>query len=243
MVEEAKMKGIILAGGMGTRLMPCSLVTNKHLLPVYNKPMVYYPLMVLLKAGIKDILIVSGPEHAGHFLNVLRSGKEFGVKFSYAIQEKAGGIAEALGIAEEFAEGESIAVILGDNIFEDRFDFSDFKEGGRIYVKEVSDPRRFGVVEFDGDRVTNIVEKPENPKTNYAVTGLFLYDNKVFDIIKTLKPSGRGELEITDVNNKYINDGKLDAKMVENFWSDAGTFESLHKASVYVKSKSNKFEF
>ncbi|RMF54315.1 spore coat protein [Candidatus Woesearchaeota archaeon] len=236
------MKGVVLAGGTGSRLMPCTKVTNKHLLPVYNKPMIYYPLQTLIDAGIKEILIVSGPGHAGHFLNLLGSGSEFGVKFTYEIQEEAGGIAQALGLAEDFADNEAVAVILGDNVFEDNFkeEIQSFKKGAKIFIKEVPDPHRFGVVELEGDKVIGIEEKPKNPKSNYCVTGLYIYDNEVFDVIKTLKPSERGELEITDVNNHYIDKGKMTAVKVKGFWSDAGTFDSLLRASILVKQKLNK---
>lgn len=231
------MKGIILAGGTGSRMMPLTKVTNKHLLPVYNKPMIYYPLYTLIKAGIKEILIVSGPGHAGHFVNLLGSGKSFGVKLSYEIQDEAGGIAQALGLAEDFADNEKIAVILGDNIYEDNFDFSDFKDGARIYLKEVPDAHRFGVAEVKKGKVISIEEKPKKPKSNLAVTGLYIYENDVFKIIKTLKPSARGELEITDVNNAYIERGAMTAKVLKGFWSDAGTFESLHRACRLVREK------
>jgi len=230
------MKGVILAGGTGSRLMPLTKVTNKHLLPVYNKPMIYYPLQTLIDMGIKEILIVSGPGHAGHFVNLLGSGRKFGVKFSYEIQDEAGGIAQALGLAEDFADEESVCVVLGDNIFEDKIDVSDFKEGARIYLKKVQNASRFGVAEIDkNEKVLSIEEKPEKPKSNLAVTGLYIYDNEIFKIIKTLKPSARGELEITDVNNTYIKKGKMDAKILDGFWSDAGTFESLFRASELIR--------
>jgi len=232
------MKGVILAGGTGSRLMPLTKVTNKHLLPVYNKPMIYYPLQTLIDMGIKEILIVSGPGHAGHFVNLLGSGRKFGVKFSYEIQDEAGGIAQALGLAEDFADEESVCVVLGDNIFEDKIDVSDFKEGARIYLKKVQNASRFGVAEIDkNEKVLSIEEKPEKPKSNLAVTGLYIYDNEIFKIIKTLKPSARGELEITDVNNTYIKKGKMDAKILDGFWSDAGTFESLFRASELIRKK------
>ncbi|MFA5125787.1 MAG: sugar phosphate nucleotidyltransferase [archaeon] len=231
------MKGIILAGGTGSRLLPLTKVTNKHLLPVYDKPMIYYPIKTLIDMGIKEILIVSGSGHAGHFLNLLGSGKEFSVKFSYAIQEEAGGIAQALGLAEDFADQDNIAVILGDNIFEDKFDLSDYKKGAINFLKEVSDPQRFGVAELKGDKVISIEEKPVQPKSNFAVTGLYVYDKDVFNIIKNLKPSKRGELEITDVNNAYLKKDQLVAKFVSGYWSDAGTFESLIRASNLVRSK------
>ena len=233
------MKGVILAGGSGSRLYPLTKVTNKHLLPVYDKPMIYYPLQTLIDAGISDILIVSGRGHAGHFLELLGSGTEFGARLTYEIQEEAGGIAQALKLAEDFAKGEAIAVILGDNIFEDSFkkEFNDFKGGAEIFLKEVPDAKRFGVARIEGKSVILIEEKPTDPKSNYAVTGLYLYDNDVFEIISTLKPSDRGELEITDANNLYIEDGKMSFSMVEGFWSDAGTFESLFRASELVKNK------
>ena len=232
------MKGAILAGGTGSRLMPLTKVTNKHLLPVYNKPMIYYPLQTLMDMGIKEILIVSGPGHAGHFVNLLGSGRKFGVSLSYEIQDEAGGIAQALSLAEDFADKEPICVILGDNVFEDKIDISDFKEGARIYLKKVQDATRFGVAEINKKgKVLSIEEKPKNPKSNLAVSGLYIYDNEVFEIIKTLKPSARGELEITDINNAYIKKGKMDAKILEGFWSDAGTFESLFRASQLIRKK------
>lgn len=229
------MKGIILAGGSGSRLHPLTKVTNKHLLPIYDKPMIYYPLQTLLSAGIKDILIISGPGHAGDFVNLLGSGKEFGIKLNYEIQDEAGGIAQALGLAEDFANNESICVILGDNIYEDKLDISNFKEGARIFLKEVTNPQRFGVAEVRDEKVIGIEEKPKVPKSNLVVTGLYIFDSKVFDIIKTLKPSSRGELEITDVNNYYVKEGKIDVKILKGYWSDAGTFESLFRASKLVK--------
>lgn len=232
------MKGVILAGGTGSRLFPLTKVTNKHLLPVYNSPMIYYPLNTLISAGIKEILIVSGPGHAGHFVNLLGSGKEFGIKLSYEVQDEPGGIAQALGIAEDFADDEAVCVILGDNIFEEIPDLSDYKEGGMVFLKQVQDAHRFGVAELDENgKVIGIEEKPAEPKTNYAVTGLYVYDSEVFSIIKSLKPSARGELEITDVNNHYIKKGKMRSHLIEGFWSDAGTFESLYKASELVRSK------
>ncbi len=232
------MKGVICAGGHGTRMMPCTKVTNKHLLNVYNKPMIYYPLQTLIDAGCTEILIISGPGHAGDFLNLLGSGKEFGVKLSYAMQEEAGGIAAALALAEDFADNEQIAVILGDNIYEDTFDLSDFKEGARIHLKEVEDPERFGVAEVDDtNKVLSIEEKPSQPKSNLCVTGLYVYDKDVFNIIKTIKPSGRGELEITDVNNEYLKRGNLEGRTVSGYWTDAGTFESCFRASELIRKK------
>lgn len=234
---KVPMKGIILAGGTGSRLYPLTKVTNKHLLPVYDKPMIYYPLQTLIAAGIKDIMIVSGRGHVGHFLELLGSGKEFGVRLTYEIQEGAGGIAEALGLAESWAGTDNVAVILGDNIFQDdiRKDVESFEGGAKIFLKEVTDAHRFGVAEVKGNRVLGIEEKPKKPKSNLAVTGLYLYDAGVFEVIKTLKPSGRGELEITDVNNAYIRRGAMEFSVLKGFWSDAGTFESLLRASVMVR--------
>ena len=236
------MKGIILAGGKGSRMFPLTKVTNKHLLPVYNKPMIYYPIKTLKSAGIKDILIVSGRHHAGHFLELLGRGEDQGLNFTYAIQEKEGGIAEALALAEGFAKGDSVAVILGDNIYEDNFEqeIRSFEKGARIFLKQVKDPQRFGVAELQGDKVIDIQEKPKLPKTDYAVTGLYIYDGRVFEIIKTLEYSDRGELEITDVNNTYIRSGEMDARFVKGFWSDAGTFKSLHYSSTFIKEKELK---
>jgi glucose-1-phosphate thymidylyltransferase len=233
------MKGVILAGGKGARMLPLTRVTNKHLLPVYDKPMIYYPIQTLKSAGISDILIVSGRHHAGHFLELLGRGEELGLKLSYTIQEQEGGIAEALALARDFAGGDDITAILGDNIFEDEFEeeVSSFRGGARIFLKEVTDPERFGVAELDGQRVLNIEEKPQKPKSNFAVTGLYIYDRTVFDKIKRLKPSGRGELEITDVNNAYIEAGNMDARIVKGFWSDAGTFESLYTSSRFIRQK------
>ena len=231
------MKGVILAGGTGSRLYPLTKVTNKHLLPVYDKPMIYYPMETLINAGIKDIMIVSGRGHAGHFLELLGSGVDYGVHFTYEIQEKAGGIAQALSLAEDFVDGDSVTVILGDNIFQDNIekDVANFNGGARIFLKEVTDTHRFGVAELKGEKVIGIEEKPKVPKTNFAVTGLYIYDSDVFDAIKTLKPSGRGELEITDVNNYYISKGAMEYGVLEGFWSDAGTFESLLRAGMLVQ--------
>jgi glucose-1-phosphate thymidylyltransferase len=234
------MKGIILAGGLGTRLYPLTKITNKHLLPIYKEPMVYYPLRTLVDAGIKDIMIVTGGNHAGDFLRLLGNGDEFGLKgINYAYQEKEGGIAEALSLAEHFAEGEKIVVILGDNIIEKSIAqeveaFALQKEGARILIKEVDNPHRFGVVELEGDKVVGIIEKPKEPKTNFAVTGIYMYDSMVFDMIKGLEPSQRGELEITDVNNMYLKKGLLSYSKLNGWWTDAGTFDSLLKASNLV---------
>jgi len=231
------MKGIILAGGTGSRLLPLTKVTNKHLLPVYDKPMIYYPLQTLIHAGITEIMIVSGRGHAGHFLELLGSGMEFGVSLTYEIQETAGGIAQALGLAAGWADGEDVAVILGDNIFQDtvKADISSFRKGAKIFLKEVEDAHRFGVAELGKDRVISIEEKPQFPKSKFAVTGLYLYDCDVFSIIRTLKPSGRGELEITDVNNAYLTKNMMQYAILKGFWSDAGTFESLLRAGLLVQ--------
>jgi glucose-1-phosphate thymidylyltransferase len=234
------MKGVILAGGMGTRLFPLTKVTNKHLLPVYDKPMIYYPIQCLVNAGIDDILIVTGGNDAGDFLRLLGNGKEFGLKdISYTYQEGHGGIADALHLAEHFAEGDRVVVILGDNIIERNIRasveaFSRQKAGARILLKQVSDPQRFGCPVFEGKRIVAIEEKPRQPKSDFAVVGIYLYDDRVFDIIRTLAPSGRGELEITDVNNAYLKAGLLEHDTLDGWWSDAGTFESLHNVSNLV---------
>jgi len=234
------MKGIILAGGLGTRLSPLTRITNKHLLPIYNKPMIYYPIETLINAGITDIMIVTGGSYAGDFLRLLGNGKEFGLKhMNYTYQEGEGGIADALSLAEYFADGEKICVVLGDNIIERNIrkavkDFESQTEGAKILLKEVPDPERFGVAYMQDDRVVEIVEKPKKPKSNLAVIGIYMYDARVFDIIKTLKPSDRGELEITDVNNAYIKDGKMTWEILKGWWTDAGTFESLLRANILV---------
>jgi len=231
------MKGVVLAGGTGSRMKPLTNVTNKHLLPVYNKPMIEYPLDTLVKAGIKDILVVSGREHAGRLFDYLGSGRERGINLMYEQQDEAGGIAQALGLAKSFVGRDNLAVILGDNIFEDVFDFSSFDRGAMIFLKEVSNPQRFGVAKLDRRRVIGIEEKPEKPATNYAVTGLYLYDPTVFGIIETLRLLVGGELEITDVNNKYIDMGKMSYKFVKGRWTDAGTFPSLLRAHLYAARK------
>jgi len=234
------MKGIILAGGLGTRLYPLTKVTNKHLLPVHDKPMIYFPIQTLINAGIDDILIVTGGNNAGDFLRLLGNGKEFGLKhINYTYQEGEGGIAEALRLAEFFASGEKICVVLGDNIIEKNIrkavdNFRRQKEGAKILLKEVPDPQRFGVAELKGDRIVRIEEKPKKPKSQYAVIGIYLFDQEVFNIIKTLKPSDRGELEITDVNNAYIENGLMTWDILEGWWTDAGTFESLLRANQLV---------
>ncbi len=238
------MKGVILAGGTGSRLYPLTKVTNKHLLPVYDKPMIYYPIQTLINAGIKEIMIVSGRGHAGHFLELLGSGADLGVKFTYEIQEEAGGIAQALSLAERFADEDDVAVILGDNIFQDNIkeDVSNFTGGAKIFLKEVSDAHRFGVAELNGDKVIGIQEKPRDPKSNLAVTGLYIYSNSVFKVVKDLKPSARGELEITDVNNYFVNNGTMEYRILDGFWSDAGTFESLLRAGVLIQKHSKNME-
>ena len=234
------MKGIVLAGGLGKRLYPLTRVSNKHLLPVYNKPMVYYPIQTLVDAGITDILIVTGGTHAGEFLRLLGNGKEFGLKhINYTYQEGEGGIAEALKLAEHFSGGDKIVVILGDNIIEKDIkkpvqDFIKQPKGARILLKKVEDPERFGVAEFRGKKIVSIEEKPKKPKSDYAVTGIYMYDSEVFDIIKKLKPSGRGELEITDANNAYLKRGELEYSMLEGWWTDSGTFESLLNANMLI---------
>ncbi len=236
------MKGVVLAGGLGSRLYPLTKVTNKHLLPVYDKPMIYYPIQCLLNAGVSDILIVTGGNSAGHFLQLLGNGSEFGLKaINYTYQQGEGGIADALRLAEHFAEGESICVILGDNIIEGNIkraadDFRAQPRGAKILLKEVPDPERFGVATVEDGKVRRIVEKPKEPESNLAVVGIYMYDAHVFDIIKTLKPSGRGELEITDVNNSYIREGTMTAGVLEGWWTDAGTFESLLRANNLVAS-------
>ncbi|MFA6908630.1 MAG: sugar phosphate nucleotidyltransferase [Patescibacteria group bacterium] len=231
------MKGVILAGGNATRLRPLTRVTNKHLLPVYNKPMIFYPIQTLAKAGIKDVLLVMGGSNPGDFVRLLGNGKEFGLReIHYTFQEGAGGIAEALSLAEDFADKEKIMVILGDNILEDDVsgavqDFEKQKEGAKIFLKEVSKPQSYGVVELSGDKVVNIIEKPQNPPTNLAVVGLYLYDSNVFEIAKGLKPSARGELEITDVNNHYIKKGAMTYQVLTGWWGDGGeSFDSLLEA-------------
>jgi len=236
------MKGVILAGGLGTRLHPLTKITNKHLLPIYDRPMIYYPLQTLVNAGIDDILLVTGGNNAGDFLKLLGNGKEFGLKhLNYTYQEGEGGIAEALGLAEYFSEEDSVIVILGDNIIEKSIKTAveNFKQqggGAKILLKEVEDPQRFGVAELDGEKVVNIVEKPKQPKSNLIVIGVYMYDSEVFDIIKTLKPSGRDELEITDVNNRYIQDNKMTFEVLDGWWTDAGTFESLYRANSLAAS-------
>jgi glucose-1-phosphate thymidylyltransferase len=241
------MKGVVLAGGTGSRLNPLTRVTNKHLLPVYDKPMVYYPIQTLVNAGIHEILLVTGGKNAGDFLRLLGNGRQFGLKhLNYTYQDGEGGIAEALGLAEYFASGQEICVVLGDNIIENNIcqaveAFKKQKEGAKVLLKEVADAHRFGVAEIQGERVVGIEEKPTAPKSNYAVIGVYLYDSTVFQKIRRLKPSGRGELEITDVNNFYIKEDKLSYEILDGWWTDAGTFESLLRANKLVaKTGANK---
>ena len=234
------LKGVILAGGLGKRLYPLTKITNKHLLPVYCKPMIYYPIQTLVDAGIKDILIVTGGTHAGEFLRLLGDGAQFGLKqINYTYQEGEGGIADALRLAEHFADKSKIVVILGDNIVEKSIkaavdDFRKQPKGARILLKKVADPERFGVAELKGKKLVSIEEKPKKPKSDYAVTGIYMYDNQVFDIAKTLKPSRRGELEITDVNNAYLAKSELTYSVLEGWWTDSGTFDSLLRANNLV---------
>lgn len=241
------MKGVILAGGLGTRMLPCTAVTNKHLLPVHDKPMIYYPLQTLINAGIKDILVVAGGHFAGDFLRLLGNGERFGLKHvNYSYQEGEGGIADALSLAEYFANGEPICVILGDNLIEGNIlksanAFRQQGRGARILLKEVDDAQRFGVAEVSGNKITRIVEKPKQPKSNLAVTGIYFYDSQVFEFIKGLSPSERGELEITDVNNLYLDQASLEYDVLEGWWTDAGTFDSLRRATNLVaESGANK---
>ncbi|CAH1193308.1 Glucose-1-phosphate thymidylyltransferase [Paenibacillus plantiphilus] len=230
------MKGIILAGGTGSRLFPLTKVTNKHLLPVGKYPMIYHAIDKLKEAGLTDILIVTGKDHMGAVVNLLGSGAEFGVTFTYKVQDSAGGIAEALGLAENFVNGERMVVILGDNVFEDQIslyvnNFNKQLAGAKILIKEVPDPQRYGVTDLVNGKVVSIEEKPKIPKSNFAVTGIYMYDNRVFDIIRTLTPSGRGELEITDVNNVYIRANELTYDILQGWWTDAGTHVSLAHAN------------
>ncbi len=237
------MKGVILAGGLGTRLYPLTKITNKHLLPVYDRPMIYYPIEALVTAGITDIIIVTGGKKSGDFLSLLGNGSDFGLKhLNYTYQKGEGGIAEALGLCEHWASGEDICVILGDNIIENNIaravrDFRAQQGGAKIMLKEVDDPERFGVAELRGEKVVAIEEKPKHPRSNLAVIGIYMYDARVFEVIKTLEPSDRGELEITDVNNWYIRDGSMTYEVLAGWWTDAGTFDSLRKASNLVAER------
>jgi glucose-1-phosphate thymidylyltransferase len=238
-------KGVILAGGTASRLRPLTNVTNKHLLPVGRKPMIYYPIEKMTGAGIEDILIVTGVDHMGDVVGLLGSGKNFKCRFTYKVQDQAGGIAQALSLAEDFSNGVPVAVILGDNIFEDSMKpylekYLKQRKGAHILLKPVKDPQRFGVAEVKGDKVISIEEKPKNPKSDLSVTGIYFYDGEVFDIIRTLKPSGRGELEITDVNNEYIRRGLMSWSRMDGWWSDAGTFESLSHVQKLVEDNPPK---
>lgn len=243
------MKGVVLAGGLGTRLRPLTSVTNKHLLPVYDRPMIYYPIQTLVNAGITDIMIVTGGNSAGDFLRLLGNGKAFGLKhLNYTYQEGEGGIAEALSLVEHFASGEPVCVVLGDNIIEGNITdavraYRHQGGGAKIILKKVPDPHRFGVPELDGPRVVRIEEKPGSPKSEFAVIGIYMYDGNVYDIIRTLEPSGRGELEITDVNNAYIERDEMTWEELEGWWTDAGTFESLlHASNLVAETGANKLE-
>jgi len=234
------MKGIILAGGSGTRLRPLTKVTSKQLLPIYNKPMIFYPLETLLTAGVKDILVIVAPDHAGDFLKLMGSGNELGCKFTYEIQDKPEGLAQAFLIGKNFIGGDNVTLILGDNLFEDNFTeaISSFQSGARVFAKQVSDPERFGVVEFDSqNKAISIEEKPTSPKSNFAVTGLYIYDNTVVQKAASLAPSPRGEIEITDLNNLYLKEEKLDVAQVNGRWMDTGTFESLHEAILFARER------
>lgn len=234
------MKGIVLAGGRATRLRPLTKITSKQLLPVYNKPMIFYPLETLLRAGIKDILIIMAPDYAGHFLNLLGSGKDFNARFSYEIQDEPRGLADAFIVGENFIGDDNVTMILGDNIFD--YDFSEsiatFEKGGKVFAKQVHDPERFGVVEFDEQKnVVSIEEKPQSPKSDYAVVGIYIYDNNVIQYAKNLQPSARGEIEITDINNVYREKGELKVELINGIWEDAGTFDSLLAANNYWAKK------
>lgn len=234
-----------MGGGTGSRLMPLTKVINKNILAIYDKPLIYYPIITLRDAGIEEILLISGRGHAGQYLDLLSNGKELGVKLTYVIQEEPRGIAHALSIAEDFADNGPIAIILGDNIYEESLkqavdDFKKQEKGAKIVLKQVPDPQRFGVVEFDGDKIKKIEEKPQFPKTDWISTGFYVYDKRCFDFIRTLKPSGRGELEITDLNNCYIKDGTLTYYKTTGEWIDAGTFDSLLKANIFIAKKKGK---
>jgi len=243
------LKGVVLAGGSGSRLRPLTAVTNKHLLPVHNQPMIFYPIQTLVNAGITDIMIVTGGNSAGDFLKLLGNGKAFGLKhLNYTYQEGEGGIAAALSLVEHFASGEPVCVVLGDNIIQGNIraavdSYRELGKGAKILLKKVTDPQRFGVPQLDGKRVVRIEEKPAEPKSEYAVIGIYMYDERVFEIIRVLKPSGRGELEITDVNNAYIERGEMTWDVLEGWWSDAGTFESLlHASNLVAETGANNLE-
>ena len=237
------MKGIILAGGRATRLRPLTSITSKQLLPVYNKPMIFYPIETLIKAGIKDILIIIATDYSGHFLNLLGDGKEFGARFSYAVQKEPKGLADAFIIGADFIGNDDVTMILGDNIFDQDFsqEIQNFNSGAMVFARKVNDPERFGVVEFDQNmKAISIEEKPAQPKSNYAVVGLYTYDNKVVDIAKNLKPSDRGEIEITDINRTYLEKGQLQVNIFDTLWEDAGTFDSLLHVSNVMAEKAKQ---
>lgn len=233
------MKGILICGGTGSRLKPLTEITNKSLLPVYDKPLIHYPLQVLLDAGIREIAVVTGNEHMDQIAQYLGSGSKFDCEFSFKMQERPGGIAQALGLAEEFADGDSVCAILGDNVYFDDLTpaIQSFQKGGHVFLKKVSDPERFGIAQMQGDKVSSIEEKPKNPKSDFAVTGCYVYDSRCFQVIREMKPSPRGELEITDVSAWYLKQGELTATILQNGWIDAGTFESLHRAAVLVRER------
>ena len=237
------MKGIILAGGAGTRLYPLTMVTSKQLLPVYDKPMIYYPIETLIKAGITDILIIIAPDYSGHFLNLLGDGHEFGARFSYAVQKEPKGLADAFIIGADFIGNDDVTMILGDNIFEQDFskEVQDFNGGAMVFAKQVEDPERFGVVEFDQDmKAISIEEKPEKPRSNYAVVGLYTYDNRIVEFAKNLAPSPRGEIEITDLNNIYLKNGEMKVNIFDSLWEDAGTFDSLLRVANIMAEKAKQ---
>ena len=239
------MKGIVLAGGRATRLRPLTSITSKQLLPVYDKPMVFYPIETLVKAGIKDILVIIAPDYAGQFLNLLGTGEDFGAKFSYVIQKEPRGLAEAFILADNFIDGDNVTMILGDNIFDEDFskEIKNFNSGAMVFAKKVSDPERFGVVEFDkNNKAVSIEEKPQKPKSNYAVVGLYTFDSRVVNYAKKLKPSARGEIEITDLNNIYLKKGELKVNIFDSLWEDAGTFDSLLRVSNIMAEKHNSIK-
>lgn len=231
------MKGIILAGGKATRLMPLTKITSKQLLPVYDRPMIFYPLRTLIRAEIKDILIIVAPEYSGHFVRLLGDGSEFGVKLNYAIQPEPKGLPEAFKIGEWFIGQDDVCLILGDNIFSDDINIGDFKSGGMIFVKSVQDPQRYGIIELNGNKIISIEEKPENPKSNYAIVGLYVFDNRVVKFAKELKPSKRGETEIIDLHKKYLELDELSVVKIDGIWEDAGTFDSLLRANNLMKGR------
>ena len=234
------MKGVVISAGLGTRMRPITDIISKNLLPVYDKPMVYYAINTLIKAGVDEILIVVNKKYVNQYKTLLKKEEEFKIPITYAIQEEQEGTAHAVSCAEKFADNENIAVIFADNIFEDNFNFRNFKYGARIFLKKVPDPHRFGIAEIKNKKIISLEEKPKKPKSNYAVVGMYLYDNNIFDYIRTLKPSARGELEITDLNRIYLKKGKMDFSIVKGFWIDAGTFDSMLEAGNLVKKKLTK---